>query len=141
MKNDFSAFMAANKIENEEVSYIASKRFKGADGKPIPWKFHPITAKENRDIIQSCTKKFIGATGKQETTTDMVKYQLALITACVTYPDLNDAGLQDAYHVIGAEALIETMLLPGELTDLFKAISQANGFENDMAEKIKEAKN
>ena len=141
MENDFSAFMAANTIENEEVSYVASERFKDADGNPIPWKFHPITAKENRAIIQSCTKKFIGATGKQETSTDMVKYQLALIAKCVTYPDLNDAGLQDAYHVIGAEALVETMLLPGELTNLFKAINQANGFENDMAEKIKEAKN
>ena len=138
---DFEAFMKAPAIKSLEVSYVASKRFTDETGAPISWKFHPITAAENDRLIEENTTKFIGATGKQETNTDMQGYMHALLAACITYPDLGNTELQNYYGAIGRDDLISRMLLPGEVTELFKAVSQANGFENDMDRKIKKAKN
>ena len=141
MAENFNAFMKATEIDTEEISYVASSRFTDESGNPIPWKFHLLTASENEKLILSATKKFVGATGKKETTTDNVRYMKALCAKCVTYPNLNDAELQAHYGAIGAEQLISKMLLPGEFTNLFNAIIQALGFENDMADKIETAKN
>jgi hypothetical protein len=141
MSDDFKAFMTAPAIKSLEVSYVASKRFTDETGEPIAWKFHPITAAENDRLIEDNTTKYPGATGKQETNTDMNGYMMALLAACITYPNLKDEELQKYYGAIGADDLVSRMLLPGELTDLFKAVSQANGFENDMDRKIKKAKN
>nr|DAW12116.1 MAG TPA: tail assembly chaperone protein [Caudoviricetes sp.] len=141
MADDFKAFMSAPAIQSEDISYVASKRFKDSKGEPVPWKFKLISMDENEAIVASCTHKFIGPTGKQETSTNFADYQAHLCTACVTYPNLNDAALQGHFGAVGAEDLLKKMLLPGEYTDLFKAISQALGFENDMNDKIKKAKN
>ncbi len=139
--DDFKAFMTAPAIKSLEVSYVASKRFVDENGEPIAWKFHPITAAENDRLIEEYTTKFIGATGKQETNTDMQGYMHGLLAACITYPNLSSPELQKHYNAIGRDDLISRMLLPGEVTELFKAVSQANGFENDMDRKIKKAKN
>lgn len=141
MAEDFKAFMAAPEIDSEEISYVASPRFKDENGNPIPWRFHLITSDENEKLILGATRKFVGATGKKETSMDNALYMKNLCAKCVTYPDLNSAELQSHYGVIGAEQLITKMLLPGEFMNLFNAIVQALGFENDMADKIETAKN
>lgn len=141
MASDFKAFMNAPLIESAEIEFVASKRFKDDNGNPIPWKFKPITSAENEALINEHTKKYVGPSGKYEVTTDFAGYQAAVCTKCVTYPNLNDEALQKHFGAIGAEQVLKKMLLPGEYTDLFKAISQALGFENDMNAKIKEAKN
>lgn len=140
-KMDFSAFMADSADKIEPKDYIASNRFKGADDKPVPWKIKPISQEENEALGQECTTTYVTPTGEKKTRTDSLRYMAALIVRCVVYPNLNDAALQSSYGAVGAEELVKKMLLPGEFVDLYNAVGQLNGFETDMKEKIKTAKN
>ena len=57
------------------------------------------------------------------------------------YKALSDAQLQAKYGVVGAEALIDAMLKPGQFIDLLLAVQEINGFSSDMDELRDEAKN
>lgn len=141
-EQNLQAFLAENAIKAENVKYPASKRFLDSEKKPIEWEIRVLTSDENEAIQNECKKKeFIPGSRQTAITLDQEKYAVALICECVVYPNLNDAGLQDSYGVIGAEALVKKMLTPGEYTDLYMAVTEANGFQVGMDEKIKQAKN
>ena len=42
---------------------------------------------------------------------------------------------------MGADALLKTMLKPGEYQDLLKKVQEINGFDTGMDELVEEAKN
>ena len=141
MADSLKAFLAENAIKMAEVNYIASKRFVDG-GKPIAWRIKPINGEENEKILERCRKKsFVPGTRETQVTTDNMAYGAELICACVVYPDLNDAGLQDSYGAIGAAELVKKMLTPAEYADLLLAVQEANGFETGMDKKVKRAKN
>ncbi|MBR2143773.1 hypothetical protein [Anaerovibrio sp.] len=140
-KMDLQAFLMQNAIAAPVIEYVASKRFV-ANGNPVAWKIQPITNEENDEILSQCKKKsFIPGTREIQVTTDQDKYAAMVLAKCIVYPNLNDAALQDSYQAVGAEELIKKMLTPGEYTNLFLAVQNANGFDTGMDEKIKEAKN
>lgn len=142
MAKDFKAFMAENAIKTVNQEYVASKRFVGADGKPIPWELRVVTNKEIEEITKASKKKeFIAKTRDYKVITDTERFNCSLVCASVVYPDLNNAELQDSYGACGAEDLVKVMLTPGEYTDLVSAVSEVCGFQTDMSEKIKAAKN
>lgn len=143
MDNNLVAFLAENAIKAENIKYVASKRFLGADKQPIEWELRVLTSEEDEALKKNCKKKvFIPGTRDAKIELDSDKYAEELICACVVYPNLNDAGLQDSYGAVGAGQLVRKMLTPGEYTDLYLMVSQANGFEVGMDDKkIKEAKN
>lgn len=142
MADNFKAFMAENAVRCSEVEYIASDRFVDEKGEPIPWRLRILTEKENNKLRNLCRKKVTDVATKQTTTeTNMEKYNDLLVEKCVVYPNLNDAELQESYGVVGAADLARIMLLPGEYANLILAISQANGFEQGMADKIRRIKN
>ncbi|MGN1013839.1 MAG: phage portal protein [Butyricicoccus sp.] len=138
-----SAFLAQNAKKVEEVEYIVSERFTDETGNPIPWKIVPITGKRNKELLQSCTKTvpIPGKRGQYRSETDSPAYTTKMAVACTAFPDLNNAELQNSYGVMGAEALLETMLLPGELTDYQAKVQEVCGFDIGMAEKVETAKN
>ena len=63
---DFSAFMAGSAIAAEPVEYVASKRFKGKDGKPAKWKIQPFSASENDKLTKEFTRKVRLQRGKKK---------------------------------------------------------------------------
>lgn len=65
---------------------------------------------------------------------------LALSVACITYPDLQDAALQEAWGVRGAEDLLKKMLLPGEYLLLSDWIAELCGFDIQMEDLVDQAK-
>ena len=143
MENNLQAFLAENAIKAENVKYVASKRFIGADRNPIEWDIRVLTSEEDEAIKRTCKKK-VFTPGSREVKIEMDndKYAEELICACVAFPNLHDATLQDSYGVMGASQLIRKMLTPGEYTDLYLMVSQVNGFEVGMDDKkIKQAKN
>jgi len=141
-KMDLQAFFMQNAIAAPVIEYVASKRFVGADKKPIAWKIQPITNDENESLQNQCKKKsFIPGTRETQVTIDQQTFAAKLICKCVVFPNLNDATLQDSYQAVGAEELIQKMLTPGEYTDLLLAVQKANGYETGMDEKVKVAKN
>lgn len=139
--SDFAVFMAGN-TANENVKYVASKRF-AVKGKPVEWEIKSIDSDLDEALRKECTKK-VPIPGKrnqynQETDTD--KYIGKLCVACTVYPNLNDAELQDSYGVKSAEALLKKMLKPGEYTDYKTKIMEVNGYDMNMEELVDEAKN
>lgn len=142
MEENLKAFLAENVIKADEIEYVASKRFVGADKQPIPWKIAPITSDENEAIVARCKHKtMVPGTREVKVTVDSEEYAAELIVACVKFPNLNTEQLQASYGAIGAAALVKKMLTPGEYQDLFNAVLEANNFEVGMDEKVTKAKN
>lgn len=139
---DLSFFLKQNVEQEENTKYAASKRIKGADGKPIEWEIKAITPAEDDEIRKACTKRIPvvgGRKGEFTKDVDTAKYMAAVITKCVVYPNLNDMELQNSYGVMGAEALIKTMLKPGEYVDLGTKVQEVNGYiaTEDLVEEAK----
>ena len=140
---DLSAFLAENaeKVEIKEV--VISERFKGETGEPVPWKIKPLSAEEDKTIKKSCTyrKQIPGKRGQYTEQLDTDEYVTKLTAACVVFPNLNDAGLQASYKVNGAENLLSTMLLSGEMVRLMEAVEEICGLNEDFEDKVEEVKN
>lgn len=142
---DFQAFMKCNALPVEDREVAVSKRFVDDDGKPLTWRIHAITPEEN-EALQEQHTKLVPAPGKAGKRGQMVpridtgKYGAALVAACVAYPDLNNAALQDSYSVKDAVSLLRNMLTPGELADLQAEASDVCGFLT-LDEQVETAKN
>ena len=61
--------------------------------------------------------------------------------ACTVVPDLNNKELQDSYKVMGADALLKTMLTPGEYADYVQKVQEVCGFDTSLQDEVDEAKN
>ena len=141
--SDFSAFMAQNKIKRENVKYAASKSFVDKDGKPLLWEIKQIGNKEDEALRKMCTRqvKVPGKPNMYRPEMDSALYMGKLAAACTVYPDLKNKELQDSYKVMGDDELLKEMLSPGEYADYCNKVSEVNGFEVDVNEKVNEAKN
>ena len=138
-----SAFFAENALPVEHVKYAASNRFLGEDGKPVEWEIKTITGTEDEALRQSCAKR-VSVPGRKNLTqreTDYDAYLGKLAVACTVFPNLHDKALQDSYHAMGAEALLKTMLTPGEYIDYLQKVQEVCGFETALEEEVEAAKN
>lgn len=142
MEENLQSFLAENVIKADNVKFIASPRFLDTNRKSIEWEIKVLTSKESDAILQACKKKeFLPGTRDYKIITDNEKFAADLACACIVYPNLNSAALQDSYNAIGAVDLLQKMLTPGEYTELVYAVQEANGYKLGMADKIKKAKN
>lgn len=141
--SDLSMFFVDNAIKDENIKYVASKRFMGKDKKPIEWELCSISSKEDEEIRKSCTKRVPvpGRKGQFTNETDGNLYLGRLAARCVVFPNLNAAELQNSYGVMGADNLLKAMLKSGEYSDLILKIQEINGFDTGMEELVEEAKN
>ena len=142
MEQTLSAFLKENKIKREAYEYVASKDFVDSDGNPIPWKIRPLTNEELDNLRDRFTKRVKNKmTQKTEEVFDKEGFTMEMATTAIEFPPLDDAQLQESYGVVGADSLLNAMLTPGELQDLFLAVNEASDFEVGMDQKIKQAKN
>lgn len=139
--SEFAAFFAQTAAVQATEDFVVSKRFKGTDGKAIPWKLSSITEDENQELRKAATKKVKGRNGSYTQDFDSNDYLSKLVGLSVVYPDLKDAELQKSYGVRGADALLRKMLLPGEFARLVERVQALNGFETDTNELMEEVKN
>lgn len=141
--SNLQAFFAQNveKVTIEE--HIVSKRFKDENGNPIPWKFGAIDGDLDTANRKASTKRMPvpGKKGMYMPETDYELYSLKNAVSTIRFPDLSNADLQKSYGVMGAEALLQKMLLPGELTEVKKIAQSVNGFDVGMDDLVEEAKN
>lgn len=141
--SNLSAFLAQNALKVENVKYVVSKRFVDENGEPIPWEIRCITSTEDETIRKACTKR-VPIPGKRNQFTQEIDYNLylgKLAAACTVFPNLNDVELQNSYGIMGADALLKTMLTPGEYADYLTKIQEVNGFEVTFEDAVEEAKN
>ena len=142
MTKSLSAFMAQNAIKVDNRKIAVSRRFIDENGNAMEWEITCITAAENQKIRKDSLRN-VPMTGKRGQYTqdfDTAQYQAKLAARCVVFPDLNDAAVQESYGVMGAEALISSMLTPGEFDNLILAITELCGFTTE-GEQVDEAKN
>ena len=144
-----AGFLKPNKIEQANVFYAASKSFVDEKGEPLQWELKAITSDQDA-AIRSSSYKTVAATGKNgkplkgQTVKEFQaeQYTAKLAAACVVFPDLMNAELQDSYHVKDAISLLRAMLNPGELSDLLIKTQELCGFDAEMEEElVEEAKN
>ena len=138
-----TAFLAENAFAVENVKFAASKRFMGDAGKPMLWEIKTITGTEDEALRKSCAKRvpIPGKKNQYQKETDYDMYLGKLAVACTVFPDLNNKELQDSYKVMGAEALLKTMLTPGEYADYLQKVQEVCGFETTLQDEVDEAKN
>lgn len=140
---NLSGFLSQNAVKVENVKHIVSKRFLDEDGKPIPWEIRCITSTEDEALRKSCTKR-VPVPGKRNQYTQETDFNLylgKLAAMCTAHPNLDDAELQNSYGAMGSDALLKTMLTPGEYADYLTKIQEVNGFEVSFEEAVEEAKN
>ena len=140
---NLSAFLAENALTVENVKFAASKRFMGDDGKPILCDIKTITGTEDEALRKSCAKRvpIPGKKNQYQKETDYDMYLGKLAVACTVFPDLNNKELQDSYKVMGADALLKTMLTPGEYADYVQKVQEVCGFDTSLQDEVDEAKN
>lgn len=140
---NLSAFLAENAVKVENTKYVVSKRFRDAEGDPIPWEIQCITSTEDEALRKSCTKRvpLPGKRNQYTQETDYNAYLGKLAARCTAFPNLSDAELQNSYGVMGADALLKTMLTPGEYAEYLVRVQEVNGFDVTMEDAVEEAKN
>lgn len=140
---NLTAFLKQNAMLPENQKVVVSDRFQNPDGTPALWEIRAITSGEEEKIKKDCTRKaqVPGRKNLYLPETDMEKYQLRLAAACTVCPNLNDKELQDSYGVMGADDLLQEMLLPGEFAQYLDKVSEITGFDIDLSDKVDEAKN
>ena len=105
------AFYRENRSDRAEKELLLSERFGGEN-----WRIRPMSQKENEDIW-----KRAGENGE--------RYEALVLAESVVQPDLRDAELQNKYGVLGAERLLQKLLLAGEYERLEQAVEELNGGE------------
>lgn len=139
---DLKCFLKENTVAVEDKEYIASDRFRGNDGQPVPWRLRVLDNREVDRMVKSCQKKeWLPKSKEYRYRTDNEQLAVEMVCASVVYPNLNSAELQESYGAVGAQELVRAMLTPGEYTDLVFAVNEVCGFQSDMDDKIKTAKN
>lgn len=141
--SNLSAFLAQNAIKVENIKHVVSKRFVDSQGQPIPWEIRCLTSDEDEALRKECTRRVQVPNRKGQYTqeTDYNLYLGKLAAACTVFPNLADAELQNSYGVMGADALLKTMLTPGEYADYLSKIQEINGFDAVFDDLVDEAKN
>lgn len=136
-------FLSQNVLKAEHEKVVVSKRFIGADKKPVEWEIGPISSVEDEALRKECTKRVPvpGKRGQYNQETDYNKYLGMLAARCTIYPNLNDKELQDSYGAMGSDALLKAMLTAGEYAGYLEKIQQVNGFDSSAEEIVEEAKN
>ena len=138
-----SAFLAENALPVENIKFAASRRFLSPDKKPMEWEIKAISSTEDEALRKACAKRVPvpGKKNQYQRETDYDMYLGKLAVACTVFPDLNNADLQNSYHVMGAEALLKAMLTPGEYADYLSKVQEVCGFDTTLQEEVDEAKN
>ncbi|MEA4988924.1 MAG: phage portal protein [Anaerovorax sp.] len=139
--SNLDAFL--NPVKEENVKVVVSKRFVGEDKKPVEWELRALTGEEDEAIRKKCTRsvQVPGKRGQYTNETDINRYLGELAAACTVYPNLNDAALQKAYGVLGADSLLKTMLKAGEYAEYLEKVQKISGYDQTMEDLVDEAKN
>lgn len=111
--------------------------------KPMEWEIKAISGTEDEAIRKECAKRvpIPGRKGQYQKETDLDLYLGKLAVACTVFPNLNDAALQDSYHVMGADALLKAMLTNGEYSAYLAKVQEICGFDIPFQQEVDQAKN
>ena len=137
---DIKAFLQPP-VMDETQEVIVSKRFKGEDGRPVPFVIRVIDQATNNRLMKRAMKK---DKKQKEQELDRTIYGKLLLEACVVSPNFKDAELCAYYKTNDPLDVPERMLSSGEYNRLIHAINRLNEFtdtDDEYEENEEEAKN
>lgn len=120
-----------------EKEVFVSERFKGKDGKPMPFVIRPLEQEVCDKIQRACIK----TNKKGNSEFDRIRYVDEITAEAVVFPDLKNAELQKAYGVLGEVKLLRKMLYTNEYNALIDAVQELSGMDDDFDELKNDAKN
>ena len=141
---NLSLFLKKNKKVRANTFYAATKSLCDEKGNPLEWEIKALTTTESEDIRTSCTTEvqIPGKPGVYRPKVDSTSYMAKLIAACVVFPDLYNKELQDSYGVRTPEDLLKEMIdNPSEYNAFAEFVTNYNGLNETLDEKVEEAKN
>ncbi len=121
---DIKAFLQPP-VMNEEKEVVISKRFRGADGKPVPFVIRVIDQETNGKLLKQAMRK-TKLNGQIVQELDSDKYGKLLVQACVVSPDFRDAEVCAYYKTADPLDVPGRMMTVGEYNRLVKAIKELN---------------
>ena len=127
-------------VMDETREVIISKRFKGADGKTVPFIIRVI---DQEKLLRQATKK-MKSNGQIMQELDSEKYGKLLVQACVVEPNFKDSELCAYYKTMDPLDVPGRMLTVGEYNRLVFAIKELNELvtsEDELSALEDEAKN
>lgn len=130
-------------VMDETREVIISKRFKGADGKTVPFIIRVIDQETNNKLLRQATKK-MKSNGQIMQELDSEKYGKLLVQACVVEPNFRDSELCAYYKTMDPLDVPGRMLTVGEYNRLVFAIKELNELvtsEDELSALEDEAKN
>lgn len=130
-------------VMDETREVIISKRFKGADGKTVPFIIRVIDQETNNKLLRQATKK-MKSNGQIMQELDSEKYGKLLVQACVVEPNFKDSELCAYYKTMDPLDVPGRMLTVGEYNRLVFAIKELNELvtsEDELSALEDEAKN
>lgn len=139
---DIKAFLQPP-VMDETKEVVISKRFKGDDGEPVPFKIRVIDQETNSRLQKQATKK-TKVNGQLIQELDNDRYGKLLVAACVLTPNFKDSEICAYYKTMDPLDVPGRMLTVGEYSRLVLEIKQTNGFitsDDDLVEAEEEAKN
>lgn len=108
----------------------------------IEWQLRATTPDTANKIRKKCEYREEIKKGLYQKFTDYAMYAIEMAAACIVFPDLRDADLQDSYGVRNETELLKRMIpLEGELSELEAFVSRINGLDMELDNKAEEAKN
>ena len=116
-------------VPTEEKELVISKRFLGADGKPVPFKIRALTQEENSSLLK------VGQQWQDEM--DANEYSSRMIVAATVFPDFHSAELCENYNTKDPVQVPGKMLLSGEFLKLITAINELSGLDEGPDEEAK----
>lgn len=138
---DLRAFMV-EPVSGETKEVYVSNRFKGADGKPVPFKIRAIDQDTNDRLMRMCTTKKT-VNGVRVSEIDTEKLTRLIVVECTVEPNFRATELCEFYKTMNPLEVPGRMLSVGEFNKLSREIQKLNGVldaEEEAAE-IEEAKN
>ena len=124
-------FFSEKKMVPQDLLWYGATSFQ-KDGEVIPWRIGILDANSGEALRNDCTNN--------HGVTDMGSFLCRLACACIKFPDLKNAALQDSWGVMGEEALLRAMLTAGEYTSLCCAVLEHNAFPDRMQTLYEQAK-
>ena len=121
---DIKAFLQPS-VMNEEKEVVISKRFRGEDGKPVPFVIRVIDQETNGKLLKQAMRK-TKLNGQIVQELDSDKYGKLLVQACVVSPDFRDAQVCAYYKTADPLDVPGRMMTVGEYNRLVKAIKELN---------------
>ena len=112
-------------VMGEEKKVWISRRFKGEDGKPLPFVIRVIDQETNAKLLKQATRKN-RVNGQMVQEMDADRYWKLLVDACVVEPNFRDSEVCAYYKTTDPLEVPGRMLTAGEYNRLVGEIRKLN---------------